>query len=451
MAVSTYCVIWFMWLCMTGKVTKGCAYWLPTDGDVQDFVKQKVDRFIQENTEMIPDILDKRQAYNVGMKFLFGVPTFWRGIKSKSKVKSISADATVFDEFDEADPEQVYQARERMSASEVKLVRELSTPTIPDFGIDKRFAESDQRHMHFKCSKCNQWTCLELTFPECMVQESSSKWRVGCSKCKAPLDFSTGRWFSLNQSSDIRGYQISQLYSPFVTASTIMNEYQTTEFPQHFWNHKIGLPYLNANDRITFEQAISNCDPMQSMKQLSQTGCAMGVDVGRVLHWTIIQPGTPKRIIAFGEAQTFEELPKIANRFNVSIAVIDALPEIKKVNDLKKADRRFWDCYYNQATRGTFKWLEDQRTVAVNRTEVLDMGTDDFHERKILLPQRSSEVEKFCQHVSNVAKTVDENKETGDKVFVYKKLGPDHYRHSLGYAYISLSRTRTSGIVSVFR
>lgn len=440
-----------MWLCMTGKAQKGCAYWLPTDGDVQDFVKQKVDRFINENAEVLPGILETNQTYNVGMKFLFGVPTFWRGIKSRSKVKSISADATVFDEFDEADPEQVYQARERMSASEVKLVRELSTPTIPDFGIDKRFAESDQRHIHFKCSNCGHLTCLELTFPDCMVQQSDSKWRTGCAKCKAPIDTTTARWISMNPSSDIRGYQISQLYSPFVTSSAIMHEFHNTEFPQHFWNHKIGLPFLNASNRVSFEEAISNCDPLQSKRHLSQTACAMGVDVGRVLHWTIIQPGTPKRIIAFGEAKTFEELPGIANRYNVSLAVIDALPEIKKIGELKKADRRFWDCFYSQNQRGQFTWQEDKRTVVVNRTEVLDMGTDDFHEKKILLPQRTQEVETFCQHVSNVAKTVEENKETGDKIYIYKKLGPDHYRHSLGYAYISLSKIRTAGIVSVFR
>ena len=81
-------------------------------------------------------------------------------------LKSIPVDFLVFDEMDEASPAAVDMAMERMSHSEFREVLKLSNPTLPDYGIDKAFQETDQRFWHVKCLKCGEYTCLEEKFPE---------------------------------------------------------------------------------------------------------------------------------------------------------------------------------------------------------------------------------------------------------------------------------------------
>jgi hypothetical protein len=54
-------------------------------------------------------------------------------------------------------------------------------------------------------------------------------------------------------------------------------------------------------------------------------------------------------------------------------------------------------------------------------------------DREIILPRESYIVREFAQHLHNVAKKLEEDEETGSKVYRYIKLGPDHFRHSFNY------------------
>lgn len=454
MGVSTYCIIWLLWLCKTRQAPRGIIYWLPTDSTVGDFVNTKLDPFIGENEENLKATVNtaSKSAQNQGLKFLYNTPTFWRGLKSKTKVKSISADAAVYDEFDEADPEQVTQARKRLSASEVKLTRDLSTPTIPDFGIDKRFQESDQCHYAFKCEHCSTYNILEEHFPECFQQDKNGDYFHACYKCKRPIDVSSGTWIKKETRNKIRGYQISQLYSPFNSPNEIMHDYHTTQFMGHFYNHVLGLPWIAATDRVTKEHVYACCDPFFTMQSSFLKPTAMGIDVGSRLHVTIIQPDTKKRVVYMGELKHFEEIDTLMLKFNVRELVIDALPETRKVRELiSRQKSKAWACFYNDNQKGAYAWKEDERIVMVNRTESLDAGTIDILEKKLVFPQRNSTLEEYAQHCENIVKVPEEDKDTGSIIYAYRKLGPDHYRHSLNYAMIALSRMRSGPVTSHFR
>jgi phage terminase large subunit GpA-like protein len=154
-------------MCRTNQIPRGLIYWLPTQRLVYDFAATKVDDFIEDNIEELGG--KECFTYNAGLKYLYGVPTYWRGLESKSGVKSISADAAVYDEYDEADQSQVAQARQRLSASDIKTTRSLSIPTIPDFGINKEFQETDQCHYVFKCESCGKWNILEDLWPNSFI------------------------------------------------------------------------------------------------------------------------------------------------------------------------------------------------------------------------------------------------------------------------------------------
>lgn len=458
MGVSTYCILWAMWLAKTDQASRGIAYWLPTDGDVTDFVHTKVNPMVAQNPEMFQDArvaearFDSRKVDNIRLKFMWNTPTYWRGIKSKSAVKSISADATIFDEFDECEPEQVTQARERMAASEAKLVRELSTPTIPDFGIDKRFNDSDQRYVHFKCAACGHWECLEQSFPNCIMQGKDGHYYRGCTKCFVPLDLTRFQWVIKHPGNNIHGYQISQLYSPWVNLDELMKEFYETEYPGHFHNHKLGMPYISAADRVTKEQVMALCDPLSPMRHQSQSQCVAGIDVGKVLHTTVLLPGSPDRVLWAGELLHFEDIDSLISRFGIKTLVIDALPETHKVRELiGKFKSKVFACWYLEGHKNEPAWDQENNTVKVNRTESLDASTMAIHNEAIRFPQASPVMEEYAQQCANIVKTVETDEETGDKKYVYRRIGPDHYRHSLNYAKIAASLHRSKGTLAVWR
>jgi len=437
-------------LCKTKQIPRGLIYWLPTKSSVSDFVATKIDDFLEENRESLA--LDKASKYNVGLKYFYNTPTYWRGLESSISVKSISADAAVYDEFDESDPSQVKQARQRLSFSTLKLERELSTPTIPDFGIDRRFQESDQCHFGFKCSSCSTWNILEENWPHCFKERSAGAWYRACKRCDKELDITQGTWIKRNTSSLLRGYQISQLYSPFVSPSEIMKEYQSTEFMGHFYNHVLGLPYLASGDRLTVNQVLELCMPSKPQEPRSDLPSAMGVDVGSKLHVVCITPGPKPHVQFIGELQSFEELDTIALKYNVKSIVLDALPETRKTREfVGRHQFKAWACFYSDNLKGEHSWNEVERVVTVNRTESLDAGTLAFNRKSITLPQRSPMVEEFAKHCANTAKVAQENKETGAKRYTYMKLGPDHFRHALNYAMIAASRMRSGPVVSIMR
>lgn len=452
MGVSTLCLIRSFWMLKTKTTPRGIIYWLPTAESVSDFVKTKIDPFIADNDELQDNrSTRKSDANNQGLKFLYEAPFFVRGLKSRTAVKSISADAAIYDEFDEADPEQVVQARKRLSASDKKISIDLSTPILPDFGINKRFMESDQRHYAFKCPGCSRYNVLEQNWPHTFKQDAKGDYFAACKPCGAKLDLTKGEWFATSQ-EPVRGYQISQLYSPFVSPNDIMHEYHTTEFMGHFFNHVIGLPYLSATDRVTVEMVLALCEPPRPMSAGNLKPTAMGVDVGSLLHTTIIEPGSPHKVIWAGELRTFEELDAIMLKFNVRQSVFDALPEMRKVREfIARHKNKAWMCFYAEHQKGSYAWDEEDRKVSVNRTESLDVGTEAILNKKITLPQRNPMLETFATHCANVVKVPEENKETGEKRYIYKKIGADHFRHSLNYALIAASLMRTGGVVSVYR
>lgn len=453
MGASTYSILWTLWLAKTQQAKRGVIYWLPDSSNVSDFVKTKVDTLVSDNEELsnaLGNSRDVASAYNQGLKFLYGVPIYFRGLKSKVGVKAISADAAVYDEFDEADQSQVAQARKRLSASEVKLERELSTPTIPDYAINKEFQLSDQCHYGFKCPKCTSWNFLEDYFPECFQQDKAGNYYHACRRCKGQLDISKGQWFAKHPANKLRGYQLSQLYSPFVSPNEIMLEYQTTEFIGHFYNHVLGRPYLSATDRVTKEMIFELCDPMRKPTTITSNPTAMGVDVGSVLHVTILDIKN-KNVVYVGEHKEFEELDTLFLKFNVRTCVIDALPETRKVKEtIRRNPSKVWACFYNDNMKGNYAWKEDENIVTVNRTESMDASSLVLMRKERRFYQRDAMIEKFAEHCENTAKVV-EVKENGERRYVYKKLGADHFRHSFNYAEIAASRTRNGTAVSTFR
>ena len=418
---------------------KGVLYLFPTEKDVRDFSRTRVNPIINYNSEISQWVND---ADTMGLKQIKKSFLYLRGTKSRSGAKSIPADKLIADELDEMDLFIYEMARKRLSDSTFKHIELLSNPSLPDFAIDKEFQASDQQHYLLKCPHCGQYNDVNETFPDCLVERAKDDVILACFKCRKELDKSNGKWVAKYPSNkDVRGYQYTQLWAKNVTPLEILKEYRKAKAEgklQNFYNLTLGLAYVSAKDRLTVEQVLSLRDEEFPENFFQIDGnLYMGIDQGKDLH-IVFKKRCKGKILTYPVVEVdFKELDKYMKY--VTRCVIDALPETRNA---KAFAERFAGIvylnYYNEHQKDSYKWDDERMIVQENRTESMDASHCLINEGDVVLPFTDSAIE-YAQHCHNTAKKLYEDEETGSKRYVWVKLGPDHYRHADNYANIAMS------------
>jgi hypothetical protein len=416
---------------------KGILYLFPSRTDVLDFSKSRISPLIEDNPESIGEWI--KDTDSAGLKQVWNAFLYLRGMQSRVGLKSIPVDFIVFDELDEAPPNMVDMALERMAHSEFKDVMKLSNPTLPDYGIDKAFQETDQRYWLLKCPACGHYTCLEDTFPDCLLETGGRVIRA-CERCKSELNPSIGEWVAKKPSiTDKRGYHYSQLFSHYVDPAEMLHQYRTTTNFQDFYNLKIGIAYIEAENRLTVQEVLALCSN-DGIASSDSGPCSMGVDQGNDLHVVIGKriPNKAGKILHLEAYRDWEELDRLMKNFNVSRCVVDALPETRNARAFaERHPGKVYLNYYNEHQKGSYKWNERDLIVQCNRTESLDASHNEILNSQLVLPKECEIVREFAKHLHNVAKKLEEDEETGSKRYVYVKLGSDHFRHAFNYEAIA--------------
>jgi hypothetical protein len=444
------------------RYPQGSLYLFPTRDDVKDFSKARFDPLIEANPFIGAFVrnTDSQNIKRVGRGFLYlrgarATKTVGGTKKSSSQLKTIPVDRVVFDEFDEMDEAMIELAQYRVMHSDVKELIYVGTPTIPDYGMDRKYQNSDQRVWMVECQSCGKEASLDLEFPNSLRRKLDGTAYRACIHCLAEVHPSKGRWIAQypSRSKDLVGWWISQLNSTYVDPTYILNKYEDPPFGNlsEVMNSTLGRAYIPAENRLTHADVYSCCsnDPMAN-KHEGPT--CMGVDVGTKLHVVIAQKKTRNtmKVLKIGRYDSFNDLHDLAAQFHVKSAVLDLFPEKRKVVEFQKSEPfSVFGCMYVETKTGQIAWDEKDRIIKGNRTEICDMSHEIITNASGLeLPRRNAEIDQFAKEVCNIAKVLDEDTESGAKIFRYKKLGPDHYRHALNYAMLASERV---GVLSDFK
>ena len=148
---TTWAILRTLLACLSGL---NVMYFFPTRTDVLEFSKSRVTPLVSDNPFLQKELKDTDTA---GLKKIGDAHIYLRGMQSSIGMKSVPADMVVFDELDEASPDAKALAKERLSHSDYRRLIELSNPSIPGYGIDEAYLESDQRHWTLKCEACGNW------------------------------------------------------------------------------------------------------------------------------------------------------------------------------------------------------------------------------------------------------------------------------------------------------
>ena len=472
--ISVYHVLKALWLCDQYELK--VLYYFPTDDAVEEFGTDRLDPIINNTLYLSERVSEAREtggAYNRGLKQIGKSKVFMRGMMTKGKVKTVDGDYLVLDELDEANQENKDFAFDRILHSSLQWSSELSQPTLPDFGIDQSFGESDQRYWMLKCPACGEYNCLEENFPKNFMRRKDGGWYRGCLKCSSPLDMSLGEWVERYPGRDKRGYHLSQLYTTIRPehvrdpADAIMKKYFKARKPSQKKNFQIsivGFPYGGENQPIT-DGVLDNCEAEYVMGPGAGMATGMGIDVGDILHIVVrgINPITLRPRILWAEStDDWDRLGQLMRIFCPQVGVIDAMP-------YKASAKRFALAFKGQVYIQYFKGREqvtsegeeekEVQVIQVERTETLDDTCSEFVDCEIEIPamrlhegKQLQAIQDFRSHLKRlVSETVE--RPDGRKERVYKGNVPNHFGMAANSARIAEGLapvTVSSGTLPVF-
>ena len=427
--------------CINGLYVKGVLYLFPTKDDVTDFSAARFKPLITDNYDTIGKHVRDTNRENL-KRVGAGLIYFRSGHVDSARLKGIPADKIVFDEFDEMSPAARGLAIERMAKSNLKRETYLANPTLPDYGVDKIYEdESDRRIWVIKCQKCGKESCLETEFPRSLERLSNGRVIRLCPKCRdRELYTRDGRWIVRNpdRTDWMEGYWISHLNNVSKDPKEFLDKYESLDTLKpyevaHFWNLWMGVGYVDAANRLTVEQVLELCST-DGILNSDPGPCSMGVDQGNDIHVVIGKRGSQQKVVYLGIHKEWEELDGLMRDFNVTLCVVDALPETRNARAFAERHKgKVYLNYYNINQKGSYSWNERDFIVTCNRTESLDASHKVITDQDISIPKPCEVVQTFAKQMHNVAKKLEEDEETGSKRYVYIKLGDDHFRHAFNY------------------
>lgn len=443
------------------------AYTLPTAKFAATFMNTRVDPVITSSEVMRSNLSrtnNNSEVKQFGESFLY-----LRGAASSNAPISIPCDALVHDELDFCDQEVIGQYISRLTHSKWKLIRRFSTPTLPNFGINKAFRES-RRHFNLcKCNHCNHWFMpdyythvrvpgfsgdLREVNKQSLTRIRYNEAYVACPACNLRVDLSARHREYVCENPDDNyvgaGYQVTPFDAPNIIEVGYLIEASTKyDRPQDFVNFALGLPMDDREATLTrddFEGVFVHDDSRSGM-------AVMGIDVGNIYHFAIGIVGNSGEIhvvhteqVPMGVArQRYHELRR---KYNVACTVIDSGPHAETVMALQNEDENLYASVYMRSKsvithtvvnrdEEEAEGMDFQRQVNVNRSKAFDAYMEFI--RAGNLSVKTSEMQELIiqHHLSMKRVKVFENESQEMSYSWQKSDGIDHFHHTFLYLFIA--------------
>lgn len=441
--VSAFLVRWTLYWADTRGLT--ALYVFPTRNDVYDFSDARIKPAI-DASEYLRERVRPGYVQNKGLKAIGLGFVYFRGSETKRGLDSVDADILALDEYDTLVQANIGDAERRISGSLVGLIRRVGVPSIDDFGISKEYEKSDQRKWFIKCTGCDEWQ--HLTFKDNVAWDDDPDTgvpvnaRIVCRACAKPLDVTRGEWVARYPDRPNRGYHAPRLIVPGTNLSKIVlasREREPYKRQIHF-NKDLAEPFEGEGGRLTRQEVFAATRSEIRQEEVYQGAnlVTMGVDVAstRALNVRISEhfDDRVKRSLWIGTVDSFEELDDLMRNYRVNMAAIDHLPEGRLARSFaERHPGRVYLVNFSSSTRGDVVDVDDeQRRIAVKRTELIDATIDRIRSQRNLLPPRELLPPDYVDHMTAVVRRIEKDEEDRVKV-TYISTGPDDYLMAEGY------------------
>jgi hypothetical protein len=400
---------------------------------------------------------------------------YLRGGWSTSALKSFPADVLILDEFDEMAGSAVALARRRLNASLVRREVDISTPSVPGFGIHRMFLDSDQ-HRYEQRHRCGAWVVYDFLRDVRVRGQAHDAWGewaaeeirrhpvvLHCPECGDAVSdeerLSEGRWEAMApEVQGLRGYWVPPLAFPSVNllrlAAAAVNPDPFER--QQFFQSDLGLPYTVAGSKVTLDQILQLASPLENgaLPKGRWIDPTMGVDIGFKKHYKVSATSATDQkryTLAVGSVDEWADLDGLMRHFRIRRCIVDAQPDLDSAKEFAaRWPGRVLRAFYPgpSALKGQLwhmdgldlKKLRNRRltgrlkvdVVTINRTMAMDRVRAIIV--KLAEPAPTSVVNdpEFQAHLQSPTRTTMPDTR-GQPVSVWLHSGPDHLMHACIY------------------
>jgi hypothetical protein len=433
-------------------------YLLPTrTPDATDFSTTRFDKII-EHSDYLTRLFHKNKS--VGIKRADEGVVYIRGMNSTSALKSVDVSLLIFDEIDEMPADRIPLALQRMAGQLIKRMWAVSTPTVPDYGINKLLQESTESHFQFPCPSCSR--SIELLWPDnfelCGKDHRDPDCDLSYLKCnlcntKLPHENKAEMLrlakFVPTRVSAIDGYYVNQLYSSTVKPGELARAWFKAQIDlaaeQEFYNSMLGLARLLRGARVS-EDDLRKCISGYVMQPNSPSGriVTIGIDVGKLLHFWVdvwsysklsadINLSARCKTICIGTLDSFDEIKRLIADFSPTTVLIDSEPETRKALDVAALYPGLVRlCKFTRSEVSNS--IEGEILIKTNRTAWLDTAMSRFLTQRITLPVNMPP--DAYAHIGALVRRYKRSAD-GDLLGHYISTGSDHYAFARVYSEIA--------------
>lgn len=391
---STTANIKALWLAKNKKMD--IIYSLPSAGDIHSFVSGKTNRLISNNPIFQEWVEDKD---SVEQKKVGDNVVYFRGTWTERAALATPADLYISDETDRSKQDIVSQFRTRLQHSKWGWEWYFSNPSAPGMGVDKHWAESDQKHWFIKCDCGHEWY---LTMDNMMEKDGVPY--IGCVKCKKELNRRHGRWGKKFQGRESSGYWISLLSAPRISAKYILTKKK--EFSEEqFTNFVLGQPFIGKGNVLTrnmfTQNLIDKVNPQDSRP-------IIGVDTGVGINYVV---GNKYGLFFHDKVDGYDALENLLKRWPKAIMVIDQGGDIIGPRKLReKYPNRVFLCFFRSDTKNDqlIRWGDDG-TVIADRNKLIQLCVDEFVEKRCPVYGTENDWHEYMNEWVGMYRTMEEN------------------------------------------
>ena len=451
-------------------------YTMPSAMGAQNFMRTRVDPIIQSSaylSDMIHKTTDNTSIKRFGESYLY-----MKGAQVDSQAISVPADLLINDEVNNSNQAVLTLFESRLIHSEYGLTVKLSTPTIPNYGIDAAYKQSRRYVNMCKCCHCNEWFYPEyhdhavipgykgsigdvskgqFADPDFRWQESF----IACPKCglRADLQPEFREWVCENPGDGFvaAGYRVSPFDCPStVSVGDIVKSSTTYERRQDFYNQRLGISLEDAESTFLEEELRG------ALISEYAGGCynfVAGLDMGKTCWLTVagVKPDQSLVIVHTEGIPLFrvaERMQEITRQFKLRMTVVDSLPYTETVYRMQQDNQNLFAAIYSNSKNIELFKIRDKEEDAergVNDLRQVNIAKHRMFDH-IMLEVRSGRVKKvsdgndgaWIEHLQDQKRVKEFILE--ELQFVWTKTaGVDHLHHSLLYAFVA---SRLTGMIT---
>ena len=286
----------------------GILFLMPTKELAESFSKEKYSKFIK-STKVLKNLLTGKKAEAsdsiLGKFFKNDSWIAFAGANSENSVSSRSVRWALMDEISRmpdsvgSEGSPIKLARKRTSTFFNKKIIMTSTPTVKGSCKATRIYEDDAtKRFEFRviCPECKEYIALKWTQVMWDKKNPIESAYYECQECGEDIKLdsrkhkilNSGHWFDLDpEKPDFRhGYQLSALYSPWVSLSEMVREFKSAVAAgelemKTFVNTYLGQPFQAENKAVEHAQLFMRREHYPEGIQIPGGSIlTCGVDVG---------------------------------------------------------------------------------------------------------------------------------------------------------------------------